>query len=107
MKLSSRWKQFSLRSLLALTALVAIALALWVAYGEPWRREQRLLAHLAKNLNPNAQMEPGGPTWLRWALGDDRCRHLVNLELPGQLVQKQDLEMLAAAPRLRYLTKPV
>lgn len=103
MKPPRRWKQFSLRSLLALTALVALALAAWVAYGEPWRREQRLIAHLAKNLNANAQLEPGGPAWLRWTVGVGRCRHLVNLELPGQLVRRQDVEMLAAAPRLRSL----
>lgn len=103
MKHLHRWKQFSLRSLMVVTTLTAVASALWVAYGEPWRREQRLLGYLAKNLKPNAQMEPAGPVWMRWAVGEDRCMHLVRLELPGQLVRRQDLEMLAAAPRLRYL----
>jgi hypothetical protein len=74
-----RW-QFGLRALLALTALVAVVFGAWRAYVEPYRREARVAAHV-QSLGGRVTMEPAGPKWLRWLMGDERCRAVTAIDL--------------------------
>jgi hypothetical protein len=72
-----RWLQFSLRTLLLLVALTALAAAGWRAHVAPYVR-QREAVQVIEKLGGTCQTAEA-PTWLRWLGGDFQNVVQVNL----------------------------
>jgi hypothetical protein len=65
-----RWFQFSLRTLLLLTALSAVLLGMWTTYVAPYRAQRRAataLQTLGATLN---ERQADGPAWVRTLVGE-------------------------------------
>ncbi len=72
-------RQFSLRGLMLLTALVAVGLGWWTYERAQWQREQRLIAELPEQGVDCRLTAYCGPEWLRrlWSAGDLAIFHRV------------------------------
>jgi hypothetical protein len=95
-----RWLQFSLRTLLVLTALAAGAMLAWRAYVEPYRRQRQTLA-LVEQLGARCQTEIA-PGWLRRILGGD-LQNIVLLDLSDCDEPDRYIEPVAALPDVHTL----
>jgi Leucine rich repeat len=112
-KRKRRWFQFSLRTLMIFTAVIAIACG-WVARKtEQKRREREALRALAA-LNPGHLVffydyqcppgdvfaEPPGPAWLRKLLGDDFFGSVDGISISQTAAQDASLVHLKYFPEL-------
>jgi hypothetical protein len=98
-----RWRQFSLRTLLATTFLCALGLAFWVILIQPYRKVAEVIARL-KMCRAVVTTETDGPAWLLAVAGKDFCLRIVQVEVDDSKFNDGDLMLLAAAPQLRMLT---
>ncbi|HET6881310.1 MAG TPA: hypothetical protein VFI31_14205 [Pirellulales bacterium] len=83
-------------------ALLCCLLALWVKYGEPYRKERKVIAHLI-SLPAVTTAEPYGPLWLQKLLGAHAPLHVTSVEYRGARIADADLKELRRLPRLREL----
>lgn len=97
-KSKRRWLQFSLRSLLLLTLLVAGWLGYEVRQVRPVERQTAAI----EALGGQVEFEPRGPSVLRYVLQGRYGQQIVAAEIPGAAAGKA-LEPLAAMPYLRQL----
>jgi hypothetical protein len=103
-----RWYQFSLRTLLILTALIAVAAASLGTRIERKRKERESVEAIRKFgsvLYESYQMEPAGPAWLRFLLGDNFFSEVVSVALenwPDDARELGDAEM-SNLKRFTYL----
>ena len=108
--------QFSIRSLLLLTVVVAIPCS-WLAKEREQARKQQAAVEAIKKLagevnydyefdaswSPINGAQPPGPTWLRRLLGDDFFANVVEVMLMERAVTDADLEQLEELTRLQAL----
>jgi hypothetical protein len=100
-KRKRRWFQFSLRTLLVLTALVAVAAASLGTRIERKRKERESIETLARlgcffAYDDSYKSEPAGPTWLRFLLGDNFFSDVVSVAFevsPGSARELGDAEL--------------
>lgn len=98
-KVSGYRLQWSVRGLLSLTTVCAVALAVILA---PRIRERATIDWL-KGKHAPLQTETFGPNWLRIILGDRYLQHVVSVDLRKCDISEADLARLASLPRLRGL----
>jgi hypothetical protein len=109
------WRfQFSLRSLLVLTVVVAIPFS-WLAVEMKRAREQREVAKGILKFGvgfgydyqlprlSNAQAPPPAPDWLRSLLGNDFFANIAGVILVGRQVTDRDVEPLKELTQLQQL----
>ena len=111
-KLNRRWFQFSLRTLLIFTVIIAVG-AGWFGKRIEQKRKQREAAEAIVRLGGDCSYDydtvmgvtPPGPEWLRNLLGEDFfCGNAVTVSLShGTNVSDTALVNLAALPRLQIL----
>ncbi len=98
-----RWFQFSLRTLLLLTAASAVLLGLWTIYVAPYRAQSRAAAAL-RELGAELTVEPAdGPAWLRKLVGEEYFVNVTKCELHQQAVTDTDLLHLKGLTKLQNL----
>jgi hypothetical protein len=109
-----RWRfQFSIRSLLVLTVVVAIACS-WLAVERGQARKQREAVEGIERLNGRVyydfHLDPSGntvvssvPPWASDLLGDALFEEVTQVDLSNVAVGDADLQRLTALPRLRWL----
>ena len=96
--------QFSIRSLLILTVVVAIPCS-WLAVKMQQVRRERDAAAAIEKLGGSVEWsEPFRPMWLRRLLGDDFFRSVAHVKLDGTEVTDAGLENLKGLHQLQYLT---
>jgi Leucine-rich repeat (LRR) protein len=95
-----RWFQFSLRTLLVLTALAAGAALLWRAYLEPYRKQRQTMA-LIEKLGRRYQTAEAS-VWLRRILGGD-LRNIVLADLADCDDPAQYLQQISSLPAIETL----
>ena len=105
-----RWRQFSLKSLLFLTFIVAVACAWLAARREEKRREWATVESLRKNgvyiaydWQEEKLKEPYGPAWLRRLLGDNFFSTALKAGVRGPQQADSALEQLARITSIRSL----
>ena len=112
------WFQFSIRSLLLLTVVVAIACS-WLAAERQQARKQEAAVEAIKELRGSVwydyqwdvstawitvnHEEPPGPTWLRTLLGNDFFANVAYVALPSPQVTDAGLEHLKRLSQLQWL----
>jgi hypothetical protein len=108
------WRfQFSLRSLMVVTVVVAIPFS-WLAVEMKAARKQREVVELFRRLwrdsvvydyqyGPTIALTPTGPVWLRTLLGDDFFANVFWVNLAGTKATDADLKHLEALPQLQWL----
>jgi len=96
-----RWFQYSLRSILVLITLAAIALAAWNTYRKRLRVQNRALPELTR-LKAEVDVQPVGPEWLRALPGGEDLFKVVSVNLEHHRLKDEDLECLE---HLRYLER--
>jgi len=97
-----RWFQYSLRSILVLTTLSAIALAAWSTYRKHLRVQNRALPQLTK-LKAEVDVQPVGPEWLRALPGGEDLFKVVSVNLEHHRLEDEDLACLEHLPYLERL----
>lgn len=97
--MSRRWNQFSLRTILILVAACAVLAGIWVAYFEPYRPEQQILAKM-QGKQITVSTEVVGPGWLKWLTQGRYAKRVVRVDL-GQDVTDSDLARLTRFRHLR------
>jgi hypothetical protein len=107
-----RWQfQFSIRSLLALTVVVAIACS-WLAVEMKRAREQSEVVATIYTLGGailydhqpfTATKVPPGPAWLCTLIGDDFFGNVTAVNLVGTQIKDADLKCLNGLPQLEWL----
>jgi hypothetical protein len=95
-----RWAQFSLKSLLILTAVIGIGLGI-LSYRHAV--QQRDIA-MIREMGGDASVEASGPGWLRWLIGDKFFEHVVGAELQGSRITDETLAVVARFPDLKGLS---
>lgn len=101
-----RWRfQFSIRSLLVLAVVIAIASS-WLAVRlRQIRQERRAVAAIEKLNAIVVRSRAFGPSWLRSLLGDDFCGASVeSVDLCGYQVVDTDLATLAGFTQITSLS---
>jgi hypothetical protein len=98
-----RWFQFSLRTLLIVVTLAAIACSWFGVKLQQKRREREVAAEIEKSGGFVFWSEPAGPDWLRKMLGDEL---LVHVESVGMGIERTDaaLDSLKALNQLQELS---
>ncbi len=96
-----RWLQFSLSTLLAVTALAAGGAMAWRVYLEPYRR-QRETMRLIEDLGGSYQTT-AADKWLRRLFGDD-FQNITSVDLAVCDDPAQYIEQVASLPALETLT---
>ncbi len=94
------WRRFSLRSLLVLVTLCAIALGVWVSYFQPYYAEREVLSALPQRARIG--IEPRGPSWLRDIFDGKYAERVVAVQVSGPT--DADLAKLSLLRELRQLT---
>lgn len=97
-----RWLQISLRRLLLLIALVAVAALAASWYEAPFRRQREAMAAIEK-AGGSYQAVPAGPAWLRRLLGEDAFRHVTLVNVADCEEPAAYLEHLARLPAIETL----
>lgn len=102
-KRQSKWWRFSVRTLLVGVGICGVVLAVWVAYLEPFRREQRLLSELGVSGEDfYVRTELHGPWWLQ-RFADGKYAQRV-FEIQGNTLNDDDLAKLHGLPHLTDVT---
>ncbi len=97
-----RWFQFSLRTLLLLTLVLAVLLATWKTSVQPYVAQKRAADKLAK-IGAEIELAPGEPSWMRSLLGEAYTMDVVMVRLEGKEFADRDLAPLADLPQLQRL----
>jgi Leucine-rich repeat (LRR) protein len=97
-----RWFQYSLRSMLVLITLAAIALAAWNTYRKRLRLQNRALPELTR-LKAEVDVQPVGPEWLRALPGGEDLFKVVGVKLEHHRFEDEDLACLEHLPYLERL----
>lgn len=104
-----RWLQWSLRSILLLTAASALAMGVFVSR---YRREQQSIAWLKTN-DAKYSTELSGPAWLQRVIGPQFFEHVTVVEIDGAHsddkptpLAEADFRRLQSLPCLRELSLP-
>jgi hypothetical protein len=97
----SRWRQFSLRSLLLLILLCGVGLGLWSICIEPYRRQQRLVEQIAE-LKGVATTEAVPTSWSS-IFGEGFFINIVSIRAPRTQIDDAWMAHLRDTPRLREL----
>jgi len=112
-----RWYQYSLRSLLVLTVLVAIG-GSWFAWKKQQVERQRAAVRAIKELGGASLYDweldditlgkqgagpPPGPVWLRSWIGDNFFAHVVVVLLYDTRIPNAGLERLRDLPQIKEL----
>jgi hypothetical protein len=97
----SRWRQFSLRSLLLLILLCGIGLGLWSVYIAPYQRQRRLVEQIAE-LKGVATTETVPTSWSS-IFGEGFFINIVRIEAPGTQIDDAWMANMRDVPRLREL----
>src|SRR5437867_11243655 len=66
-----RWYQFSLRSMFIVVTLLAIPCGWYGMKMQQVKRQREVVAAIVKLGGRVEWLEPSGPRWMRWLLGDD------------------------------------
>lgn len=98
------WRQFSLRSLMVLTLLCCVGLALWTIYVEPYRRQQRLAARIV-GLKGEVGTEAVPTFWSR-LFGEEFFVNIVRITAEKMPVDDEWMVNLRDTPMLRHLYVP-
>ena len=105
-----RWFQFSLRTLLILTTIVAIPCAWLGRKIEQKRRERNAVRAIAEKFGLAQydyeiahQSEPSGPAWLRRLFGDNLFSEVTAVSLTGGSHDDDDLAVLDDLPNIHLL----
>lgn len=105
-----RWWQFSLATMLILTAIAAVVLGLWTDSARRqkravlWIEEQGGFCGYSYQMKPPFNLPPPGPAWLRDWLGIDYLDYVQSAHLEDESVTDADLARLAKdLPRLTRL----
>jgi Leucine-rich repeat (LRR) protein len=98
-----RWLQFSLRSLLALTALCGAAMG-WLAWEWQFYRRQAEAASGLRDAGAWVDTRPVGSAWLRKLCGEDLLQDVVGLNCSGMDLGDADLRRLALLTELETLS---
>src|SRR5215471_6511645 len=99
-----RWFRFSLRTLLAGVAIVAVLI--WIPVRRAREQRQAVDEILRRggtvrfDFEKTGATEPAGPAWLRRLLGDDYFRTVDEVFLDGLAVTDDDLKILGGLPSL-------
>ena len=110
-KRKRRWYQFSLRSLLVFTAVIAVTCG-WLGKRtvrkqieqsaiNALRRKGPIFTSYDYRTGPNAT--PPGPRWARWLLGDNYFREVEIVNLSGPRFEDEDLTNVREFPYLSLL----
>ena len=97
-----RWRQFSLRSLLLLTLLVAAAFSARHYYLQPFRAQQQALAFFEYH-GASIQTVPAGTPWLRSLLGTPDLQHVVRVDCSTVVWTDESLTQVLRLPELKSL----
>jgi hypothetical protein len=109
-----RWYQFTIRSLLVLMVLVAVA-GSWFAWKKQQVERERAAVDRVKEMRGWAiydwewesggklDAHPPGPAWLRAWLGDDFFAHVISVSVSGTTVTDAGLEHLKVLKQLETL----
>lgn len=103
-----RWWQFSIATMLVITAIVAVCLGLWTSSA---RRQQQAVQKLRDkgwrvsyhHEWESAKPVPPGPAWVRKWLGIDYVDYVEGVGFEGDTITDDDLETLRSFPRLTSL----
>jgi len=106
-----RWLQFSLRSILVLTGVLAVLIA-WLGPKFYFAYEQRqavaaILAsggQVAYDYQAAGEQEPPGPKWLRRLIGDDFFQRIDVVSFRGQNISDANLKSLSGMTDLHRLS---
>lgn len=97
--IARRLSRYSLRSLLVLFTAIAVALALWSVYVQPFRAQRDSVAHLSKLGARFTEAEAQGPAWQRrlveWMLGDKQFVYVENVDASNCRLTEADVPKLA------------
>ena len=105
-KSKRRWWQFSIATMLAITAVVAVCLGLWTSSA---RRQQQAVQKLRDKgwrvgyhheVQSSGKPVPPGPAWLREWLGLDYVDYVEGVGFEGDTITDDDLATLRSFPRL-------
>ncbi len=97
-----RWLQISLRTLLLVTAIVAVAAVAASWYEAPYRRQRDAMAAIEK-AGGTYQASPAGPAWLRRLFGEDSFRNVTLVNVADCDDPAAYIEHVAALPALETL----
>ncbi len=97
-KRPSRWKQFSLRTLLLFMSVCCVLMGVWAVYIQPYR-DQAVAYDMVTRLGGNTVTKPGeGSRWHQWLvitfLGRKRFIRIVAVDLSSKQVDDEVLEGL-------------
>jgi hypothetical protein len=95
-----RWAQFSLKSLLIVTAAIGIGLGFLSYRHEAQQRDIRAI----RAAGGDASVEARGPAWIRSLIGDKFFERVVGVELHGSGVTDETLKIVARFPDLKGLS---
>ena len=101
-----RWFQYSLRTLLVVMTLSAIACSWYAAKKQSEERQQEAVATIEKLHGGLHWTQPSGPAWLRNLLGDDYFRTVDAVDLGYRLDAVSDAELHQIAkgfPRIEVI----
>ncbi len=93
--------RFRLRTLFLLLAVIAVPLAAWRAWFEPYRVQRATMRAIA-DAGGSYQTEAGGPAWLRLPFGEDWFQDVVLVDL-SQGAKADQLEHVLQLSRLSHL----
>ncbi len=97
-----RWLQISLRRLLLLIALVAVAALAASWYEAPFRRQREAMAAIER-AGGSYQAVPAGPAWLRRLFGEDAFRNVTLVNVADCDEPAAYIDHIAALPALETL----
>lgn len=101
-----RWWQFSIATMLAITAVAAVCLGLWTSSA---RRQQQAVQELRDKgwrvgyhheMQSSGKPVPPGPAWVREWLGLDYVDYVEGVGFEGETITDDDLATLRNLPRL-------
>jgi hypothetical protein len=97
-----RWLQISLRTLLVVMALVAVAALAASWYEAPFRRQREAMAAIER-AGGSYQASPAGPAWLRRLFGEDSFRNVTLVNVADCDEPAEYLDHVARLPALETL----
>jgi hypothetical protein len=105
--IARRASRFSMRTLLALMTVVAVAMAVWSAYVQPFRAQRDSLAKITALGAQSSSVAALGPSWQKWLVetmvGSNQFVHVVTADLRNSRVTSADVSAMAGLKFLKVL----
>jgi hypothetical protein len=96
-----------MRTLLAFMTAVAVAMAVWSAYVQPFRAQRDALTKIAALGGQSSSVAASGPNWQKWLVetmvGSNQFVHVVTADLRHSRVTSADVSTLAGLKFLKVL----